>query len=142
MPSATDFAARGKVTRVVDGKFSFRPAGTAYDLHLTGEPKSAALGNIVSVLVRLKARKVYTVPSGGNFVSPIFGPPKILQGRVKFVGEHEIVLHAGFPVVVELPGQDAAMDLNNGSIAVGSLVNVVAMSGATGELSVVALSAA
>ena len=46
----------------------------------------------VEALVRVRARKVWTVPSGGLFVAPIFGPPRIVQGRVRALDEHEIVI--------------------------------------------------
>ena len=61
------------------------------------------------------------------------GPPKIIQGRVRFADARQLVLHAGVPIVVELPSGDDAIDLGNGPIAAGSLVNVVAMPGATFE---------
>jgi hypothetical protein len=116
----------------------FKPKGTTYELHLVHVrgPYGGPINSPVEAVVRLKARKVYTVPSGGNFVTPIFGPPRIVQGRVKLAQERTLVVQAGtnVNVVVELPSADAAIDLNNGPIVVGAMVNVAALSGATFEL--------
>ena len=132
-----DFPAKGKITGVRDGQAVFHPAGTNYELHLNlvdGQPLTES-DRPVEVTIRVRARKVWTVPSGGNFIAPIFGPPKIIQGRVKWLDERTLVVHAGTNFVVEMPGSDQALDLANGPIAVGTMVNVTVMPGATLELS-------
>jgi hypothetical protein len=126
-------AARGKVTAVKDGVLQFAPSGTNYELHLVTPPGAADVGRLVEGVVRVRARKVWTVPSGGNFISPIFGPPRTIQGRVKSLSERELVVHAGLPIVVELPAEAQGYDLARGPIAVGVMVNVVALPGATFE---------
>jgi hypothetical protein len=73
------------------------------------------------------------VPSGGNFIAPIFGPPRTIQGRVKSLSEREMVVHAGVPIVVELPAEEQGYDLASGPIAAGVMVNVVALPGAMFE---------
>ena len=45
-----------------------------------------------------------------------------------------MVVQAGTPVVVEFPADDAAFDLPRGPIAVGTMVNVMALPGAKIEL--------
>ena len=126
-------AARGKVTEVKDGVLRFAPSGTNYELHLVGPGRAVGTGVMVEGVIRVRARKVWTVPSGGNFISPIFGTPRTIQGRVRSVGEREIVVLGGAPVVVELPAEEHGYDLANGPIAVGVMVNVVALPGATFE---------
>ena len=81
----------------------------------------------------MKARKIYTVPSGGLFVTPIFGPPRIIQGRIRALDQKSMVLHAGGNITVDFPEDDAAFDLVNGGLAVGKMANVVAFPGATFE---------
>jgi hypothetical protein len=88
----------------------------------------------VDARVRAVVRKLLTVPSGGAFVAPIFGPPKTVQGRVRHVEEGAIVVQAGMPFVLELPAADHALDLNSGPIAVGTMVNAIMLAGATFEL--------
>ncbi len=135
MAQISDFPARGRITAAEAGKVTFQPAGTNYEHHMQVPADfGAPVGSLVDGLIRVNARKVYSVPSGGNFVAPIFGPPKIIQGRVKFADAKQLVVQAGVPIVVELPGDDNAMDLHSGGIAVGTLVNVVALPGAKFEL--------
>lgn len=129
MPSINDFPARGKVTKVEGDRVTFTPTGTNYAFHLVtgGAPYAGPTDVPVAALIRVEARKLWTVPSGGNFVSPIFGPPRTIQGRVKFIGEREMVVTAGTNFIVTLPGGDHAYDLSNGDVAVGALVNIVAL---------------
>jgi hypothetical protein len=127
-------AALGKVISVTDGALVFAPAGTSYQLHLACPNFDGPVGRPVRGLVRTTARKVWTVPSGGNFITPIFGPPKIVQGRVRVVEPRAMVVHSGCPIWVKLPDDDIVYDLANGAIRVGALVNVTALPGATFEL--------
>jgi hypothetical protein len=127
MALLSESPARGKVLQAGDGMVVFNPAGTNYRMHLAAAKYAGPLNHPLSAVVRVTARKVYTVPSGGNFIAPIFGQPRILQGRVLSVEDRVMVIHAGLPVVVDLPGSDTAIDLDNGQITVGTMVNVVAM---------------
>src|SRR3954452_14887629 len=134
MAGATTVAARGKVTALKDGVVRFTPSGTNYELHLLVAPGFvAAAGRLVQGSIRVQARKVWTVPSGGNFISPIFGPPRTIQGRVRALDERTMVVQAGVPILVELPADETGYDLANGPIAVGVMVNVVALPGARFE---------
>jgi hypothetical protein len=135
MPSLAAFAARGKVIRVNDDSVVFQPKDTNYELQLATKGKYDGPVNVpVNVQVRATVRKLLTVPSGGAFISPIFGPPKTVQGRVKHVEEGAIVVQAGMPFVLDLPSADHQLDLNNGPITVGHMVNAIVLPGATFEL--------
>jgi hypothetical protein len=135
MPSVNDFPARGRITAFNDNLVIFAPVGTNYEIHLAPAPGfAAAVGSLVSAIIRVKGRRLWSIPSGGNFIAPIFGPPKTIQGRVRYADNDQIVVHAGTPIVVSLPTADTAFDLNNGAIGVGKLVNVVAFAGAQIEL--------
>jgi hypothetical protein len=140
MASVTDFAARGKVIAAQPGKIVFQPSNTNYELHLLPAKGDyhGPQGTPVDLFVRVVARKVYTVPSGGNFIAPIFGPPKTIQGRVRHVEDGLIVVQAGLPVIVTLPKATDAIDLNDGPIALGEMVNVVSLPGGTFEPAVAA----
>ena len=126
-------SARGKLIAAKDGVVHFAPSGTNYELHLAAPTYAAPVGQLVTGVVHATARKVWTVPSGGNFISPIFGPPRTIQGRVRALDERSIVVQASLPIVVELPDSDAAIDLVNGPISVGVMVNVMALPGARFE---------
>lgn len=128
-------AAAGKVTATIGGGLiKFAPAGTTYELHLVCPSYAGPLNTRIEGVIRVTARKAYTVPSGGNFITPIYGPPRIIQGRVRAIEGNAIVLQAGVPIHVRLPDEAAAVELANGVIGVASLVNVVALPGATFEL--------
>jgi hypothetical protein len=139
MSSPTDFPTPGKVIAVMDDGQTviFAPHGTRYALHLKASGAYAGpVNSPLEAILRLVARKVYTVPSGGNFITPIIGPPKIVQGRVLYADERQLVVKASANFVVGLPADDLAIDLDNGPIALNTMVNVVALPGATFELAV------
>jgi hypothetical protein len=132
MVAAAEFTSRGKILSVDAGHVVFGPAGTNYQIKLSmSEPYSGPAGSSIEVTLHATARKMWTVASGGNFVAPIFGPPRIVQGRVKWLDQTTIVVHAGPTFHITLPAADSAMDLTHGGIGVGSLVNVALMPGAT-----------
>ena len=132
VPEATDYPAVGKVLSAEVGKVIFNPSGTRYQMHLlVAAPFTGPLNKPIQARISVQARKVYTVPRGGNFVAPIFGTPRIIQGRIRHLTEKSLIVQAGTPVVVALPTDDSAIDLDEGSLAVGSLVNVVAKPGAS-----------
>ena len=111
----------------------FLPSGTNYQLHLAG-PYAGPVNRPVSGTIRLAARKLYTVTAGGNFIAPILGTPRTVQGRVVALTETRAVVHCGANVLVDLPTGDGAMDFANGPLEVGARVNFVALPGARFEL--------
>ncbi|HEX2970748.1 MAG TPA: hypothetical protein VHP11_00345 [Tepidisphaeraceae bacterium] len=131
MLNEMDYPAVGRVLRMSDAGVVFQPLGTTYELQLaTSEKYAGATGQRVSGVIRTSARKVYTVPSGGNFLVPIAGPTRIVQGRIKALDETRMVVQAGTLIIVELPKNDDAYDLENGVLAVGALVNATIWPGA------------
>jgi hypothetical protein len=137
MSSINDFLARGKVIRVEGDAVIFAPSNTTYQLKLAASGYNGPVNGLVEGIIRAKARKMWTVASGGNFVTPIHGPTRIVQGWIKYLDNQLMVVQAGVPVVVQLPTDDSAYDLNNGALTVGSLVNATLMPGATFQLAVV-----
>ncbi len=133
MGSINDFPARGKVIRVEEGAVIFAPSNTTYQLKLA-MADYGPVNSLVDGFIKGQARKMWTVASGGNFVTPIHGPTRIVQGRIKYLDNQVMVVQAGVPVVVQLPTDDSAYDLNNGQLTVGSLVNATIMPGATFQL--------
>ncbi len=135
MPSNTDFPASGKIIRVDDSFVVFTPANTNYEIKLmTAAKYDGPVDTLIEGLILATARKLWTVASGGNFVAPIFGPPRIVQGRIRFLDQTSMVVQAGVPIVVKLPAADSAYDLNSGAMSIGTLVNATIMPGAGFEL--------
>ncbi len=124
-------AARGKVLEARQGLIVFQPRGTNYELHLEmAGDYTGPVNKPVQGVIRVRARKVYTVPSGGNFIAPILGTPRTIQGRVVWLSPTQVVLQAGTPVLVDLPSETHAIDLGSGPIEEGAIVNVVSLPGA------------
>ena len=136
--SSSESIARGKVTSVRDdGRVVvFAPANSNYEIHLVAAngKYDGPVGKPIEGVIRVKARKVWTVASGGNFISPLFGEPRTIQGRVRHAGDDRLVIHAGTNFQLELPDGNIGMDLTAGPIGVGTMVNVMSMPGATFEL--------
>jgi hypothetical protein len=131
---ATRNYANGKVLGAAGGVVVFSPANTRYELHLAVASYDGPLKKPVKAVIHAVARKVYSVPSGGNYITPIFGPPRIVQGIVRQADNRSIVVHAGgCPIQVELPAAEAAIDLDDGPIYLGKMVNVVCEPGARVE---------
>ena len=134
MPSPNDFTSRGKIIAIKDDCVVFTPSGSRYELNLKHTGDAPPLNTLTDVLIRATARKVWTVPSGGNFVTPIVGPSRIVQGRVEYLSDRELVVHAGPHFVIDLPSNPSAIDLPQGAIAIGRMVNVTLLPGARVEL--------
>ena len=134
MPTATEFTSKGQASRIENGLVVFAPSGTNYEHHVQGPDGFAPRIPLIRAAIRVKARKVYTVTSGGNFVQPILGTPRIIQGRVKMLDQRTLIVQAGAIFLVELPIGEDTIDLHNGDIQIGSLVNVVALPGASIEV--------
>lgn len=133
MANAGDFVAKGKVTSAEGGKIVFEPAGTNYRLTLNGE-YSGKINVPVGLYIKLSGRKILTVETGGQFVAPIYGPPKTIQGRVRYADDKLVVVHAGCPFHIALPAENSAIDLSNGLITVNTLLNAICLPGATFEV--------
>ncbi len=137
MASVSDFPARGRVREVMaNGQIVFLPLNTNYQVHLTpgGSSYSGPLDERIEGLIHVVAKKIWTVPSGGNFIAPIFGPPKTIQGRIRYLDKQVMVVQAGTSIVVELPGDETVYDLVSGPLAVGAIANVLALPGASFQL--------
>jgi hypothetical protein len=135
MPTATDFPARGKIIQAQEGMVVFQPENTTYELHLvTQGDYDGPINRPIEGLIRVKARKAWTVVGGGLWVAPITGRPRTIQGRVRMIDGNQLILHAGTSFLVDLPEGDAPLSLLTGPITLNQMVNVVAYPGSRFEL--------
>jgi hypothetical protein len=135
MATPSDFPARGRIRQASGNSVVFLPGGTNYELHLqTPQVYDGPIDSPVQGVIRLQARKVYSVPSGGNWVQPIFGTPRIIQGRVRWLDENRLILQAGTHFLIDLPAERSGIELPDGEVAVNMLVNAVCLPGAMFEL--------
>lgn len=122
---------KGTVKSAKDASIVLIPLNTNYELSLVWNgPLAAKDGDAVCGAICLKARKVWTVPAGGSFVSPLFGEPRVVQGIIKAVNGSTLEVQAGTLVTVELPADKTAFDLKNGPLQPGVMVNLTIMPGA------------
>lgn len=135
MTTQAEGLSRGKITELRDGVAVFAPSNSNYQLHLgCADAVGVTLNTLVDVRITADARKVWTVPSGGNFITPIHGTPRIIQGRVRQLSQTHAVIQSAALIHVKLPEHDHSYDLNHGPIEVGKMLNVTLLPGAALEL--------
>lgn len=112
-----------------------KPLNANYEHHvrLEGGPPPA-IGKQIRGVFRGVARKVYGVPSGGAFVTPILGTPRIVQGRVVSITDRQVAIRAAGVWLIDLPDESLAIDLAQGPVAEGDMVNAVLLPGAWFEM--------
>ncbi len=135
MANETDFPTRGKVIHVSDDRIVFAPSNTTYEIELL-TPNGRYDGpqdTLVEGVIRAAARKLYTVSSGGGWVEPIFGKPRIVQGHIRHIDERYVVVDAGALILVRYPETDGSVSLVNGHLRPGIMVNATILPGATFE---------
>lgn len=103
---------------------------SSYRLHLLPEePITTAVGKRIVGTIRVQARRVDVVDTGGSYVEPVIGRPRRVQGRIveTDAASNTLVVDAGMPVHLVLtdPRQSA------GQFARGALVSCDVLDGAT-----------
>ncbi len=102
---------------------------TDYQLHLVCNAKTEVrIGKRIQGVINVKALRMHKASAGGSFIEPIYGHPRIVQGRVSAIDleRNRVLCQVVVPMWVEpFDGQSAA-DLNT-----GDMVNFYVQSGAT-----------
>ena len=78
---------------------------TSYRLELVAlKPLDTPIGKKVAGTIRVNARRVDVVRTGGRYVEPVFGRPRRVQGRVIAVdaGTNTLTVNAGVAVHLKL----------------------------------------
>jgi len=94
-------------------------------LHLTS-PTAVAPGKRIRGVISGQAQKLHRAHAGGEFIEPVEGHPRIVQGRIRSVdaGSNRVLVQAVVPMWVSLaPGQSA------GEFHPGDFVNFYMESG-------------
>ncbi|MCE9620462.1 MAG: hypothetical protein K8R92_11235 [Planctomycetes bacterium] len=129
MPSTASDIARAVVQQHDGDKIILSIPSTEYQLHLTCNGKTNVHpGKRIQGVIELKALRMHKASAGGSFIEPIYGHPRIVQGRVLSIdlGKNRLLCDVVVPVWVEpFDGQSAA-DFN-----AGDMVNFYVQSGAT-----------
>ena len=107
---ARQFHAKGKLAEqetLQEGgaKVTLEVPETSYRLELlTLKPVDTPVGKPIAGTIRVSARRVDVVRTGGRYIEPVFGRPRRVQGRVLSIdgGTNSITVQAGVPVVLKL----------------------------------------
>jgi hypothetical protein len=101
---------------------------TSYQLHLVPTaPINTPVGKRLIGTIRLEARRVDAVGTGGQFVEPVFGRPRRVQGTVIAHVGGALVVDAGVPIHAKLT--DARQKPED--FPIGQMVGFDAVAGAT-----------
>lgn len=101
---------------------------TSYQLHLTPTaPVMTKKGDRIVGTIRLSARRIDVVQTGGRYVEPVFGRPRRVQGTVIAIEGDSIVVNAGVPIWV----QPTDPRQSPGGFQIGQFVSFDALEGAT-----------
>ena len=113
-----------------DGRIVVGLGSTNYQLHLTATaPIAAATGHRVRGVIGLKVWKVDRLVNTGNFIEPIYGRPRRVQGHVAgAIGNSLVVKCCGCLMRCDLPERYAA-----GDFQVGEPLGLDILPGATFE---------
>ena len=98
------------------------------ELVLAGDAAALAgrVGKRVQGIVRGKAQRAWQAAAGGCFIEPVWGAPRIVQGRVLAVDldANAVLLDLAFPAWVTLEASQ-----NAGSFQTGDMLNFYVESG-------------
>jgi len=119
-------------TALKPGYIKFLVPNTSYELHLlpAGEIHAQPGKRLVGV-IRVKARRIDAVGTGGQFVEPVFGRPRRVQGTVIRAESGAVVVDAGVPIHVTPTDERQSPD----QFQPGTLVSMDVLDGATFEQS-------
>lgn len=97
--------ARGVLAEAGAGTIVFAVPGTDYQMHLgVSGPLGTHVGKRLVGTIRVQARRVDVVKTGGRYIEPVMGRPRRIQGDVIAVnpGANEITVEAAVPIVAKL----------------------------------------
>ena len=108
----------------------FSVPDTSYKIHLRATvPITSAVGKRLVGTVRVKARRLDVVDTGGRYVEPVFGRPRRVQGTVVSTdaAANTVTVNAGVPIACELTDPRQSAD----QFQPGQLVSADVLDGAT-----------
>lgn len=130
--ASTPSEARGVLVEASASKVVVSFPASDYQLHLAPErPVTSAVGKRVLGIIKGQARRIDALKSGGQFVEPVMGRPRIVQGRVVEVntsanGPGTVTVACPMPIVLKVGELQRAEQFK-----VGDLVTTHVLPGAT-----------
>jgi hypothetical protein len=78
---------------------TFGVPNTNYELHLVPQGTiKAQVGKRLIGTIRAQARRIDVVQTGGQYVEPVYGRPRRVQGTVIAIKDGALVVDAGVPI--------------------------------------------
>lgn len=108
-----------RLAACTDGVAEFTVPGTQYRLHLAVDAGfDAETGRRVKGRVRGRALRMHRAGAGGNFIEPLQGRPRIVQGTVLAVdpAANEVILDLVVPVRVAMHEGQSATAFSTGDV--------------------------
>src|SRR5690348_1949327 len=100
------------VEAVENGIVTLKVPGSNYrnSFVFHGDPAALAVGGRVRGSIHAPAWKVDRVELGGNYVEPLFGRPRRMQGTILSVNsaKNELTVQVGYEATVKLPAGASA----------------------------------
>lgn len=101
-----------RFVRMQNDMVVFKVPGTDYELHLVcRDPLNVPEGRRVKGTIHARALRMHQSDTGGRFMEPVYGPPRIVQGTVLEADSqnNRLLMDLTVPVWVTLdPAQTAA----------------------------------
>jgi len=116
-------------TRPATIKLTFH--NTNYEMHLRSSAEQSAqlpeIGKRVIGTIKAQARRIDTVGAGGQYLEPVYGRPRRVQGTVIAIKGDAVVIQAGVPMhcTPTAPGQKAS------DFEIGDFVTCAVLDGAS-----------
>ncbi len=122
---------RAELLRAAGGCIVIRPVSTEYALTFDLPAKTAcpvAVGSRIEGNIRARAQKMHHAHGGGEFIEPLIGSPRIVQGKIREIdlAGNALLIEAIVPMWVSLTASQAAAEME-----LGALMNFYVESGAT-----------
>ena len=101
---------------------------TNYEMHLVPTtPISTPIGKRLIGTITLQAKRIDTVGTGGQYIEPVYGRPRRVQGTVLRTEKNALVIDAGVPIHATLTDARQTLD----QFQPGQFVSFDAVAGAT-----------
>ncbi len=130
MPASTDVNVCHAVVQVIaDDHIVLAFADTSYEMHLVPTQLiDTPVGKRISGTIRAQARRIDIVHTGGQYVEPVYGRPRRIQGRIiaTDLTTSSVTVAAPMPIICKTDGRQRA-----GDFQIGDFVTLGAESGAT-----------
>ena len=121
---------RATLLSAADGRVVLRPAATEYALIFdlpAGIACPVEIGQRITGSVHARAQKMHVATGGGEFIEPLIGHPRIVQGKVRQsdAAANALLIEAVVPMWMTVAAGQSASDM-----PIGALVNFYVESGA------------